>query len=513
MSTYNTWTQALTFSGQSSQSATIATGYENILVSLGDLFVSTSSAPFEGLATLTFYNHSDMADEHIIYIANLQLAYNSLNGAATAGSNSITLTSAAGFAPYNKILISADSTPNPSERRRIAAGGVSGNTLTLQDDLVSNHASGAIVANLAEFTGIDLEDASTQSNIYVTVSFPTTVTLTLTLEIFGIPVVATAGSVSNVNNTLVQRDGSGNINVSTVNSTGVVVSGGQSYDVIPSTTTPTGTTATINWNNGNVQVLSLASATGNVAVTMTNGQNGAEYTLYVIQGSNGYNAIFPGVLWPNGVALSVTSTSGVTNIVTFSVEGSNYYGDVNETYGLAQVANMESFASAGSTTPYVNLGATALNSVFGQTTPWSVSAWVYYSTTSPCIVLSSFSITGGNGPGMFIGLINSGTVAVQYTNEVGGTPSETTLIYIQAATTFAPNTWNHIVVTYNGNSSYTGMGLYINGAAQSYQANPFYHSISGSPISTGPMYIGYGMLSLPIHLMEIYLVFLFGIRF
>jgi hypothetical protein len=208
MSAYNTYTQSLVFSSSSSQSATISTGFPNVNVVLGDLYVSSSGA-FTGQATLTFYNHSDMLDSHIVYIATLEMAANSLASAATSGTNSIVLNSAAGFAPYNKLLIVADGT-NPNERQRIAVNGISGSTLTLGGNLANNHNSASVVTCLPEFGGFSLQDVSSGSNIYVTVSFSSPQTVNLELEIFGFAALGAGSSINLSANPLEGDSAAGN---------------------------------------------------------------------------------------------------------------------------------------------------------------------------------------------------------------------------------------------------------------------------------------------------------------
>jgi hypothetical protein len=184
----NTYIQNLVFSSQASQSATILTGYENINVMIGDLYVNSSSGPVNTTATLTFYNNADMADEHIVFIAQMQLVYTALASPAVAGNSSILVSSSAGMIQYNQIQILTDGT-NPTERRRVES--INSGVLNLIDNLQYNHNLGSVVASLPEFGGITLEDVSNSENIYVSVSFTTAMTLTLTLEITGINISTT----------------------------------------------------------------------------------------------------------------------------------------------------------------------------------------------------------------------------------------------------------------------------------------------------------------------------------
>lgn len=94
------------------------------------------------------------------------------------------------------------------------------------------------------------------------------------------------------------------------------------------TVTPSGTTQTLDWNNGNIQVLSLASATGNVTLTLSNPIAGGIYKVIVIQGAAPLDLVYPaGVKWPQGQAPILSTGNGEKDIITFYYDGSSYYGD------------------------------------------------------------------------------------------------------------------------------------------------------------------------------------------
>jgi hypothetical protein len=281
MPLYQQLSQTLVFSAQSSQTAAIVTDYENFNVFIGDLYISSSSAPFNGVATLTFYSDADMADEHIVWIADLQLSYNSLSFLAPSGNSYINLNSAAGFAPDNLINIFADSTPNPAERRRIY--NISNNVLTLIDPLVNNHASGAAVANCAEFGGLTIEDMSYLSDgggkIYCSVSFNMNVSLTLTLEVNGASMVETEG-------------------VTTLNGLSGALSliAGSGITVTPS---GSGITIASTGGSGSVTSVSVDSANG-LAGSVTNPTTTPAITL---------STTVTGILYGNGTAITAAISS------------------------------------------------------------------------------------------------------------------------------------------------------------------------------------------------------------
>lgn len=92
------------------------------------------------------------------------------------------------------------------------------------------------------------------------------------------------------------------------------------------TESPTGTTATHNWNNSNSQVLDLSSATGNVTLTFTNPKSGASYLLKVLQGATARDVVWPGsVVWL-GNEPTLTDTANGFNVITFYYDGTNYIG-------------------------------------------------------------------------------------------------------------------------------------------------------------------------------------------
>jgi hypothetical protein len=96
----------------------------------------------------------------------------------------------------------------------------------------------------------------------------------------------------------------------------------------PVTLLPLGTTQTVDFTTGNIQELSLASATGNVTVTLTNGLMGALYTMYVTQGASPLSLVFAGpVVWPQGQVPILSTGAGNIDKLTFYFDGTKYIGD------------------------------------------------------------------------------------------------------------------------------------------------------------------------------------------
>jgi collagen type VII alpha len=94
---------------------------------------------------------------------------------------------------------------------------------------------------------------------------------------------------------------------------------------IPSTVTTAGTTATIDWTNGNGQVFDAQGSSGNVTFTFSNPKSGASYVLKLIQGSSARTYTWPAtVKWPAATAPTVTTTNDAIDLVTCFYDGTNY---------------------------------------------------------------------------------------------------------------------------------------------------------------------------------------------
>lgn len=94
------------------------------------------------------------------------------------------------------------------------------------------------------------------------------------------------------------------------------------------TMAPVGTTQTVDLNNGNTQKLSVASASGNVTLTISNPQEGALYRLFIIQGATPREIVWPAsVKWPQGQAPILSTANGSIDIVELYYDGTNYFAD------------------------------------------------------------------------------------------------------------------------------------------------------------------------------------------
>ena len=84
-------------------------------------------------------------------------------------------------------------------------------------------------------------------------------------------------------------------------------------------------TGAIDWNNGNVQQVTLNS---NTTFTFTNGVIGGTYIVKAKQGTTGgYTASWPGsVKWPAGTAPTLSPTGGYVDLLSFIYDGTSFYG-------------------------------------------------------------------------------------------------------------------------------------------------------------------------------------------
>lgn len=97
---------------------------------------------------------------------------------------------------------------------------------------------------------------------------------------------------------------------------------------VASTLTPAGTTQTIDFNNGIIQVLDLGAASGNVAVTLSNPQQGGIYKIFVIQAAVAKDITWPGtVKWPQAQSPILSTTNDAVDCITLIYVDGVYYGD------------------------------------------------------------------------------------------------------------------------------------------------------------------------------------------
>lgn len=90
---------------------------------------------------------------------------------------------------------------------------------------------------------------------------------------------------------------------------------------------------TINWNNGAIQFLDLETATADVLLTLTNPVKGGSYRLFVTQAAAPLGLTWPAnVKWPGAQAPILSQLDNEIDQITLYYDGTNYYGDWNNTY-------------------------------------------------------------------------------------------------------------------------------------------------------------------------------------
>lgn len=111
------------------------------------------------------------------------------------------------------------------------------------------------------------------------------------------------------------------------------LTGCQIASTIPTTLTTSGTTMTVDWNTGGVQVIDLQGASGNVTLTLSNPMVGGSYAIKFIQSSTARNVIWPGtVKWPGGIAPTISVANDAIDVVTLLWDGTIYMATYQQAY-------------------------------------------------------------------------------------------------------------------------------------------------------------------------------------
>lgn len=130
---------------------------------------------------------------------------------------------------------------------------------------------------------------------------------------------STTGKI--IQNSSATVDDSGNLSAANITASGQVASSINDAG-------NSGTSKTINWNDGNVQFVDM---TGNVTFTFSNPVSGAAYTLILKQDATGSRtATWPaGVQWPGGTAPTLSTAANSIDVVTLVYNGldTEYYAN------------------------------------------------------------------------------------------------------------------------------------------------------------------------------------------
>lgn len=85
-----------------------------------------------------------------------------------------------------------------------------------------------------------------------------------------------------------------------------------------------GSTKTIDFDNGNIQTISV---TANCTFTLSNGQACTRYMLRLVQTSGGHTYTWPvSVVWPGGASAPTGSGAGKRDLIMFYFDGTDYFG-------------------------------------------------------------------------------------------------------------------------------------------------------------------------------------------
>ncbi len=91
-----------------------------------------------------------------------------------------------------------------------------------------------------------------------------------------------------------------------------------------------GGTIALDWNNGNVQSVTLG---GNRTFTFANPKTGGRYLLVIKQDGTGTRTLtWPTIKWRGGTAPTLTTTASKTDLITIVYDGTDYFGDSSLNY-------------------------------------------------------------------------------------------------------------------------------------------------------------------------------------
>lgn len=195
-------------------------------------------------------------------------------------------------------------------------------TLTLADESASSTAANRIITQTG--SDLDLEAGEVAELVYDDTS--------TRWRIVGVAQAAGGGGIGGstgaTDNAVITADGTGG---STVQATGVIINDSDQVDEVETLTYVSehdngnsGASATINWNNGQQQEITL---TANCTLSFTAPPGPGMFLLRVVQDGGGLNSLtWPGdVLWPNGVSQSPAAPGNAESTYVFYYNGTDYY--------------------------------------------------------------------------------------------------------------------------------------------------------------------------------------------
>jgi hypothetical protein len=117
-----------------------------------------------------------------------------------------------------------------------------------------------------------------------------------------------------------------------IDSDGSGVFTSQVYSSIASTVTPSAGAATIDWNNGNMQVLDLQTGGNITTFTINNPKAGASYFIKIIQGGSNTITWPAAVKWAENDTYAGSPGAGDIDAVALTYDGTNYLANYSLDY-------------------------------------------------------------------------------------------------------------------------------------------------------------------------------------
>jgi len=145
---------------------------------------------------------------------------------------------------------------------------------------------------------------------------------------YGIYLADNAGSGTITNSYGVYQDGADDENYFA----GPIESNSQVYSSIASTVTPSALAATIDWNNGNMQVLDLQTGGSVNTLTLNNPKAGASYFIKIIQGGGNTITWPAAVKWAENDTYAGSVDAGDIDAVALTYDGTNYLANYSLDY-------------------------------------------------------------------------------------------------------------------------------------------------------------------------------------